>query len=176
MVLLSPSQCCLHHCIIVVSSLPSWCCLHIGHGFVIAIVVLPSSSHHCGVVVAVALLWCPHCCIITVSLLPSWCCIVAVSLSWFCRHCHGFCHHYHSFVITITVSSSLSQFYCHCHGVAFAVTSSQFHHHLTVLLLLLSLLSHHCSHHHHIITAIIITSLLWLHCHHSLWKQAFLQR
>src|SRR6266850_729884 len=35
-----------------------WCCCH---GFVVAIMVLPSSSHCCGVVVAVALLWCLCC-------------------------------------------------------------------------------------------------------------------
>src|SRR6267142_6218662 len=42
----------------VVATVTSWCHLHVGCGFVIAIVVLPSSSHHCRVVVAVMSLQC----------------------------------------------------------------------------------------------------------------------
>src|SRR6267142_210334 len=83
------SQFCRCHCSVAftsvtVLSLPSWCCLHISRGFVIAIAVSPSLSHHCGVIVAVASLWCLCCHIVTVlsSLLRCHLChhIVAILL------------------------------------------------------------------------------------------------
>src|SRR6266850_566428 len=89
------------HIVTVLSSL-LWCRLHVGHGFVVAVAVLPLSSHchgfvivtlsrccrhgfvvaivvspslsHCrGVVVAVVLLQCLCCRIVAVSSLPSPC-------------------------------------------------------------------------------------------------------
>src|SRR6266850_1893400 len=69
----------------VLSSL-LWCCLRVGHGFVVAVAVLPLSSHCHGFVVVVVLPSSSHChgVIVMVSLSPLWCHlhrrIVAVSL------------------------------------------------------------------------------------------------
>src|SRR6267142_1232417 len=112
MVLLLPSRCHLHHHIVVVLLLPSWCHLCICHGFVVAVVVLPScrSRFHCrrhGVAFVVTLSWfrCCH----GVAF------IVALSR---CR-CHGF-------IVAIAVSpSSSSQLLCYG---AFTVASLRFHH------------------------------------------------
>src|SRR6266850_29710 len=110
---------CPHH-IVAVLLLPLWCCLHVCHGFVIAIMVSPlcwSRFHHCHHSVAFTL--------VMVLLLPLWCrlrCrIVAVSLSQLCR-CGAFavilsrfrcCHRSVTFIITLSPC-------CHCHhGVAF---------------------------------------------------------
>src|SRR6266850_2120208 len=80
---------------VMVSSLPLWCRLRVSHSFIVAFVVLPSSSHHHGFIVVVVLPSSSHChgVIVTVSLLPLWCrlccCIIMVSLSWFCCRCCG---------------------------------------------------------------------------------------
>src|SRR6266850_389301 len=63
-VALSQFHCC--HCsvafmLVVVSLSPLPCRLHVGCGFIIAIMVLPLLLHHHGVIVAVILLWCLHC-------------------------------------------------------------------------------------------------------------------
>ena len=108
-VLSLPSQCCLHHCIVIVLLL--WCCCHgvafiiaslwcCCRSFVVTVMVLPSSLHHCSIVVAVlsSLSQFHHChCVVAVSCLLSWCHIhyhsVAVvvmvlhSLLWCCIHC-----------------------------------------------------------------------------------------
>src|SRR6267142_1053232 len=82
---------CRHHGVtfafVMVSLLPLRCCLHVGHSFVFAIAVLPSSSHRHGVIVTVTSLWCLRCHIVVVSLSPS------------LSHCHHF-------VIAIVVSPS----------------------------------------------------------------------
>src|SRR6267142_1349103 len=86
------------HCRHVVTAVTSWCRLHIGCGFVVAIVVSPLSSHRGGVVIAVMSLrgLCRR--IVAVSSSPSWCCL---------RVCHGF-------VIAVTVLPSHRSWFCHC--------------------------------------------------------------
>src|SRR6267142_1318443 len=121
----------------VIATVTSWCHLHVGRGFVVAITVSPLSSHCRGVVIAIVSLRCLHCRIVMVSSSPSQCrlhChIVAVSsLPLWCHlHvCRGFvitivvspsslhCRH---FVIAIMVlPSHLSRFHHCCHGVTFA--------------------------------------------------------
>src|SRR6266850_2578307 len=112
----------------VIATVTSWCHLHVGHGFVVAIVVSPLLSHCRGVVVAVMSLRCLRCHIVAVSSSPLQCrlhcriVVVSSSPSW----CH--LHVCHSFIVAIAVSPSRrSQFRCrHC-GVAFtsvAVSSS----------------------------------------------------
>src|SRR6267142_6281701 len=68
---------------VTVSSSPSRCCLHVGHGFVVTIAVLPllslSQCFHCGFFVSV------------VSLLPHGVNIAGMSLHCQCR-CHGHGH------------------------------------------------------------------------------------
>jgi len=59
-----------HCCIVMVLLSPLQCRLHIGHGFIVAITVLPSLSHCHSVVIAVALLWCLRCRIVVVSSSP----------------------------------------------------------------------------------------------------------
>src|SRR6267142_820160 len=104
----------------VIATVTSWCRLHVGHSFVVAIVVSPLSSHCCGVVVAVMSLRCLRCHIVAVSSSPLQCrlhcriVVVSSSPSW----CH--LHVCHSFIVAIAVSPSRQSRFCHCHcGVAF---------------------------------------------------------
>src|SRR6266850_7037116 len=117
-------SCHCHHgvafALVMVLSLPSQCCLHIGCGFIVAIIVSPLSSHCHSVTFVVTLL---QCCLrhrIIIVLLLLWCClhhcIVMVSLSWV--HHHHFIvvpllSHHCSFIIAIVVLPSL----LHCRGV-----------------------------------------------------------
>src|SRR6266850_1790213 len=104
----------------VIATVTSWCHLHVGHGFVVAIVVSPLLSHCRGVVVAVMSLWCLRCHIVAVSSSLLQCrlhrriVVVSSSPSW-CR-----LHVCHSFIVAIAVSPSRRSRFCHCHcGVAF---------------------------------------------------------
>src|SRR6266850_275670 len=103
---------------VVVSSLPSWCCLcrrivavpllSYHHGFVVAIMVSPSCRswfHHCRRGVTFTF--------VMVLLLPLRCCL----------------HVGHGFIIAIAVLPSCWSRFRHCHhGVAFVVASLWCHH------------------------------------------------
>src|SRR6267142_464527 len=88
----------------VIATVTSWCHLHVGRGFVVAITVSPLSSHCHGFVIAVAVS--PSC------------------LSWFCH-----CHHGVAFIVAlsqchchsrIVVVPSLS----HCCGFVITIVVS----------------------------------------------------
>src|SRR6267142_2356163 len=143
-VLLSPSWCRLHHRIVMVLLLLSWCHLCICHGFVVAIMVLPSHKswfcvHHRGVafmlvVVSLLPLWCRLCHrIVVVSSSQLRCCgAFAVASLWFHRH--------HCGVAFIIALSQCSLPFHHCrHGVAFIIASSRFCHCCFVVVVLLLL-------------------------------------
>src|SRR6266850_686401 len=145
---------------VTVSSSPSWCRLHVGRSFVIAIVVSPSCQlrfHHCQ--------WCRLChCIVTVLLLQScYCGAFAVALLQF--HC---CHCGVAFVVAVAVlPSSLPSRCClhHCrHGVAFIIASLWFHRCCSVAFIV-ALSRCHC---HGFIVAIVVLPLRWsqFHCCH----------
>jgi len=142
---------------VTVSLLPLQCCLHVGHSFVVAVVVLPSSSHHHSFIVIAVLPSSSHChgVIVTVSLSPLWChlrhYIVAVSSSQL--------HRYGAFAIA---SLWFRRHYC---GVAFIVALSQclspFHHrHRSVASVIAS---SWCRHRGFVIA--VAVSLLWFCCH-----------
>src|SRR6267142_1235366 len=118
-VVVSPSHlsrfCCHHRGVAFVIAL-SWFCCRRGvafivalsqcrrHGFVVAIVVSPSSSHCCSVVIAVALLRWLCCHIIAVSLSPSPC-------------------HLHHHIVTVFVAISSSLLWCRLHRCIVTVSS-----------------------------------------------------
>src|SRR6266850_105188 len=135
------SWCHLRHRIVVVLSSPSWCRLRICHGFVIAVVVLPScrSQFRCrrrGVAFVIALSWFRCCCGVAFIITLSRCChhgfVVAVPLL---LHCCGF-------IVAIAMSPLSS----HCRSVrchfiiAIVVSPSSLHRHGVVVAVLLSLL------------------------------------
>src|SRR6266850_2204789 len=156
-------HCC--HCgvtfvFVMVSLLPSQCCLHVGRHFIVAIAVSPSCQSqfrccHRSVTFVVALSQCHHrSCIIVVPLLShhrSF--IVAVAVLPSSSHC---CH----FVIAVVVSPShLSLFRHHRHSVAFASVA------------VLSSLSRCCLHVSHgfiVAVAVLPSCQLWFrHRHHG---------
>src|SRR6267142_1947507 len=144
----------------VIATVTSWCHLHVGRGFVVAITVSPLSSHCRGVVIAIVSLRCLHCRIVMVSSSPSQCrlhChIVAVSSLPLWCHLHV-CH---GFVIAVAVSPSCLSWFCHCHhGVAFIVALSQCHCHSRIVVV--PSLSHCCG---FVITIVVSPSSL--HCRH----------
>src|SRR6267142_946634 len=146
---LSPSQCHLRHRIIAVSLSQSGC-----YG-AFAVTSSQFYCHHRSVAFIVALSQCSspfRCCRCSVT-------FIVASLR-FCFHCCGCLRHR-----IIVVSSS--QFHRRCCGVAFTVTSLQFHCRLTVS----SLQSHCCHHHHHhcciiAIIALLLPSLSHCCCYH----------
>src|SRR6266850_450277 len=150
---------------VMVSLSPLRCCLCIGCSFVVAVTVLPSSSHCHSFIIVVVLPSLSHCCgvVVTVSSLPLWCCLhrrivavlssqshccgaFAVALLWFRRH-------------RCSVTLSSSQFCCRCRSVVIAVLLSpswcRFCCHIVV-----ASWCHRCSH--------VVASLwsLLLHCGH----------
>src|SRR6267142_1652472 len=104
---------------VTVSSSPSQCHLHVGHGFVIAIAVSPSCwlrfhRCHCGVTFVVALLQCCRCSRVVVvpSLLHRHSFVVTIMVLPSSSHRHGF------IVVMVLPSSS------HCRSVIVTVSLS----------------------------------------------------
>src|SRR6266850_775540 len=131
-----------HHSVTFTVAL-SRCRLHVSHGFVVAIMVLPSHQswfcvHHRGVafmlvVVSLLPLWCRLCHrIVVVSSSQLRCCgAFAVASLWFHRH--------HCSVAFIIALSQCSLPFHHCrHGVAFIIASSRCRHRGFVVVVLLS--------------------------------------